>query len=984
MKQKYDVFISYSHAVDGQLAPRLQAGLQTFAKPWFRRRALVVFRDETNLAVTPALWPMIKTALDESAFFVLLASPGAASSKWVSQEVQHWLDRGREQRLLIACTDGQLNWDDSARDFDWTRTTCLPAELAGRFEFEPLYIDLRWIRDEQGLSPNDPRMRHAIAMLAARIRDQPLDDLIGDDIRQHRHTRRLAVAVTIALAVLSAWSIVMTFQERARRLEAERQAGIATSRKLAIESDTALKLRPDTPVEAVRLAIDATRAYPTFEADQALRHGLRLLPIHVGHIKTVEPGVFAVSRRGTIASGDASGSVLVWSATATLGETPARKIDAGGSLAFLALSDSGELLLTATEEWDPVRGRAMQATVWRVPDGRPVGRFGLLGQIRLVSFSADDRYVAIAIGGKDKPLAGHGLFVWDTKLAKLARGLLGIAVVDMAFSPRTPLLAFSAIEDLTRPPQRVRVLDIQKPSGDRELAETGVTALAFDPAGTKLLAGTRSGQIQLRQVSDLRLTSQKDHGGSVTSVSFSPDGEIFAAGASNGSIRLWETESGRERAAVASVWPVSSVRFGSSSDFVASLSDDRIATVWNWSTGAALTRLASTGDRSHLRWIPVNDTLVTASESGIDFWRPRLGAAHLVVNHSTRRRVDDLAIDPLQRYIAARTTSSAITVFDFRTGNQIKSLPYYRSDAHEEPLFGRQGDTLVFSPDGRFLATPGREGAWIWSTSDWREIPMPPLSSPGTAVAFSPTGDVFAAGGADGSVRLYEVRTFSERSAFKQDRDITEIAFTSDGASLIAATSAGTVTRRRISDGSVQWTVAGKKGRGLTLSDGDWLLAGSKLLNAHTGETTSRFTRELGTEPVALDPRGRYYAAVHNNRIVVSETATGRALFEVDSMRDVVALAFDPTSSVVSAWDRKGMARLLRVPTGELVTEFSPGAPVTAIRFTPDGRHFLMGDAIGGIQVWQVELEDVVAEGCKAVRAVLRASKTSTASPCNP
>ena len=31
----YDGFISYSHAADDLLAPRLQAGLQRFAKPWY-------------------------------------------------------------------------------------------------------------------------------------------------------------------------------------------------------------------------------------------------------------------------------------------------------------------------------------------------------------------------------------------------------------------------------------------------------------------------------------------------------------------------------------------------------------------------------------------------------------------------------------------------------------------------------------------------------------------------------------------------------------------------------------------------------------------------------------------------------------------------------------------------------------------------------------------------------------------------------------
>src|SRR5688572_31157284 len=84
--RRYDAFVSYSHAADGKLAPALQAALHRFAKPWYRRRALRVFRDETSLSASPALWPSIEAALAASRYFVLLASPAAAQSRWVGQE----------------------------------------------------------------------------------------------------------------------------------------------------------------------------------------------------------------------------------------------------------------------------------------------------------------------------------------------------------------------------------------------------------------------------------------------------------------------------------------------------------------------------------------------------------------------------------------------------------------------------------------------------------------------------------------------------------------------------------------------------------------------------------------------------------------------------------------------------------------------------------------------------------------------------------
>jgi hypothetical protein len=49
-------FISYSHGVDGKLAPAVQHALHRIAKPWYRLRSMRIFRDQTNLGASPGLW----------------------------------------------------------------------------------------------------------------------------------------------------------------------------------------------------------------------------------------------------------------------------------------------------------------------------------------------------------------------------------------------------------------------------------------------------------------------------------------------------------------------------------------------------------------------------------------------------------------------------------------------------------------------------------------------------------------------------------------------------------------------------------------------------------------------------------------------------------------------------------------------------------------------------------------------------------------
>lgn len=68
---RYGAFISYSHAASAEVARGLQKWLQTYAKPWWRWRAINVFRDETDLTAAPALWSRITLALDQSSHFIL-------------------------------------------------------------------------------------------------------------------------------------------------------------------------------------------------------------------------------------------------------------------------------------------------------------------------------------------------------------------------------------------------------------------------------------------------------------------------------------------------------------------------------------------------------------------------------------------------------------------------------------------------------------------------------------------------------------------------------------------------------------------------------------------------------------------------------------------------------------------------------------------------------------------------------------------------
>ena len=262
----YDAFISYSHAKDKPVAAALQSVVQRLGKPWYRRRALRIFRDDTSLAATPELWPTIEQALARSRYIVLLASPQFAASRWCGLEVAYWLEHNSVDTILIAVTEGDLRWDSDAGDFVWDHATPLPQILKGQFRAEPKWIDLRSWRDAP--DPREPRFIDAGADFAAAIHGIPKEDLLSQEVRQQRRALSLAwsaAAVLMALAALAGWQWREAVEQRTLaqaqrdRAELALRAAAETSNTLVIDLANEFRDRPGMPVGLLRNILERAR-----------------------------------------------------------------------------------------------------------------------------------------------------------------------------------------------------------------------------------------------------------------------------------------------------------------------------------------------------------------------------------------------------------------------------------------------------------------------------------------------------------------------------------------------------------------------------------------------------------------------------------------------------------------------------------------------------------------------------------------------------
>jgi WD40 repeat protein len=318
----YKAFLSYSHAADGRLAPALQSALHRFAKPWYRLRAVRVFRDRTNLSANPGLWPEIQKALGESEFLLLMASPASADSKWVRLELKYWLENRDPARLILLLTDGELSWDETAGDFAWPRTTALADLVRGQFKQEPRYVDLKFAKGVDQLSTRHPQFLDGVATIAAALHGRPKDEIFGEDVRQHRRTKQLAWSAGTVLLLLLIATVVAaigfywqyTVAEK-RRQETEERERIANIRRLSAEAGRAESQSPQRALllagEALRVSLDRnTPCLPV--ARQAMLHTLArvggvALYRHAGPVKSL-----AVSGDGQwLASGDVGGALAL-------------------------------------------------------------------------------------------------------------------------------------------------------------------------------------------------------------------------------------------------------------------------------------------------------------------------------------------------------------------------------------------------------------------------------------------------------------------------------------------------------------------------------------------------------------------------------------------------------------------------------------------------------------------------------------------------
>ena len=1007
----YKAFVSYSHAADGKLAPTLQAALERFAKPWNQMRAMRVFVDKASLSANPGLWSTIEAALDESEYFLLLASPSSAQSLWVQKEVEHWAQLGRARQLLIALTEGDIVWAQGDGDFDWNQSTALPRALRQTMPEEPLYVDLRWVKSESQLSLQDPRFTDAVASLAARMRGIPKDDLYGEHVLQHRKAVRLRRIATTALAVLTLAALAASVVALRQRNEAIRQANMAVGRQLAAQSESARIQGARLLPYSLLLAVESMRTFPSVEADQAIRDGLSLIPRQLA-VMQHEDAVTAIAvqpQGGRIATGTAGGVLRVWNAD---GGGERRLLEHHGRLSRLVFSPDGKRLAAAT--WNRLVG------IWDADSGKQTSSGQLpVGRTDRIAFSADGTLLAA------NTLAGSAstVTVWNATTGALIRTLpldrgtensQGLAFGDGVLA----CVAYSRIRawdtntwnELPPPPDipPASFADIRfLPDGKHLVAGGGsgklwiwdlsarktvvveaptLSAIAISADGKYVAAATRAGQVQVWQSEDWKTVTTVTHGAEIASLAFSASGTILAAAGADGLATLWAIPGGQKLASLDHGGAVAGVAFTADGRRMVTASADKSARIWAAGAGADVAEMPG-GEDSTIAFATHVPAFVKLGDQSVWIWRPAESRMETV---PLADPMESPTLSPNGQFIAGSGADGVVRIIDVFAKREAAMLPHpgtvdwdeYLRRAQQHGILGAHtaaGRVLEdrrdivnaseFSGDGKYLLTTRHDFlARIWDVAARRVIATEPYEFfriP--AYTFSRDGR-FVILRKDSNLAVLELP--SGRKVLSADSSQWEspVRISDNGAIVaIAEEVRGSErTRRARLWRSADWHALPDVA--LTRSDDDVELSPSgEFLGAGVGSTTVRIVRvQSGAEAARLvfSRDSRTAAAASEDRTVrIFDLAANQPMPQLALTEPVNDVALSPDGGHVAAAGAT-YTRVFSVRDGQELARLAPRDAVRRVQFSPDGAYVITTDD-ESTRVWAWRSADVLDEACR-------------------
>jgi WD40 repeat protein len=498
-----------------------------------------------------------------------------------------------------------------------------------------------------------------------------------------------------------------------------------------------------------------------------------------------------------------------------------------------------------------------------------------------------------------------------------------------------------------------------------------VYRVAFSPDGGTLATAARDCSVRLWDMQtgkETRAFSVPGQG--LSDMAFAPDGQWLATVTSNSQdVQLWHAATGRElRRFTGNSAALANVAVAADGQRVAALGVDGTIKVWAVATGRVLLTLQYKNAESiehGLHFSPDGRWLV-ANGPGCKVWDAMTGREHLAFLPG--KLIGQVSFSPDSKWMTL--ANATVKIIELASGKELTEL-----SGHFDFVFA-----TAFSPDGKFLATAGRDQTVkLWDTQQWREqATIKGHSNSILSVAFAPDGQTLATAGIDTTAKVWPLAPLLKQQRLATDGAVgvqtlrpsdvilQPLAFAPDGQRLVSLiTEPQHEGLSKYGTGLRLWNLTtgaelfkldaeGTTLRSVIFSpDGQQIITGDaqgaiKFRDATTGQLLRTLTGTPGEVinlAISLDGRGLAAGSTEQG-VTLWELATGRKLYTHNLPAPVLNVAFAPDGRRVAAAGYNSQVELWDVATNGNGVSFQPATKpndiFAALAFTPDGRQLLV------------------------------------------
>jgi WD40 repeat protein len=551
---------------------------------------------------------------------VLLASSEAAASVWVCDELKIWCgELKRVNNLLIVLTKDEIAFEPATKRVEWTATTALPAFLGEYLADSPLYVDLRWVTEEQQLDLANAKFKREINRLAARLNDIDPEQMLNKEVITHRRNvwlARGAVTVLAVFALAAVAGLVVALQQRGRAVVALASEQVARDKaEVALANEKIARDKMEVALANEKVARDRAEAEAAAAASNLLATRARQRTAEspqLGVLLAAEAVYRLLQKQLAVTSAAAQTLLDMFQNVSGIAlgghrlERARDDPDEGATISAVAVSPDSKWIATGDADGRVLLRRSDRPEQWvKLIAGASGGR-SREGEIHGLQFSADSKRLAATlfdevrvwdISGRPKQIArctGRDQFVYDALFTADSRWLIsssgsGIRVWDLKAQPPLGELL----------PDTKGLRAVLAMNGDLVVSDAGYVwrwrerqlvrqlpgidgnsvSLAVSSQGDKVAVGTSKGDVHVWWIA----TEEHKvfhHDGFIPMVAFSPDGNSLASASWNRTAKLWDLTGKEQEITYEHDGQVEAVAFHPSGNQLATIGADRRLRVW--------------------------------------------------------------------------------------------------------------------------------------------------------------------------------------------------------------------------------------------------------------------------------------------------------------------------------------------------------------------------------------------------------------------